>query len=302
MRLPKRVPEHVKENASFKLLQQCTPDMWIIREARTEDYGIDCYLELVPDSGYLVGHLASVQLKSTDTILWSQSKTHPEYRIASSPSIKTSTVNYWMGLQIPVFLCVAELTQGRMFWSNVKSHVRRNYRDLQTQETMTFRLSTARELCKAEMKELPFVYSYLLERNHVAFDHSVIDLLVHASDYRSFMDDHGWQDPFLEVEAQETIKLTHLCKAVRTVLEQTEASRVDPVPLSEWFKRDSEQWGTRLGDLHEATISRIIEELKPNFERAIRQAANAIANTEDFYWQSRNHALYEMCINLEYAG
>ncbi|WP_165835406.1 hypothetical protein [Chryseobacterium viscerum] len=50
MKLPKRVPQHISETASFKLFSSNIPDNWIIRDITERDYGIDCYLELVNEN------------------------------------------------------------------------------------------------------------------------------------------------------------------------------------------------------------------------------------------------------------
>lgn len=63
MKLPKRVPQHISETASFKLFSSKIPDNWIIRDITERDYGIDCYLELVNDNNELSGELALIQLK-----------------------------------------------------------------------------------------------------------------------------------------------------------------------------------------------------------------------------------------------
>lgn len=97
MKLPKRVPQHISETASFKLFSSKIPDNWIIRDITERDYGIDCYLELVNDNNELSGELALIQLKSRQTIPW----TKEDYYTLTGVDITTS--NYWFKFAVPVF-------------------------------------------------------------------------------------------------------------------------------------------------------------------------------------------------------
>ena len=47
MEFPKRALTHISESASWKILQNCLPPEWIIRDVTERDYGVDCYLEIV---------------------------------------------------------------------------------------------------------------------------------------------------------------------------------------------------------------------------------------------------------------
>jgi hypothetical protein len=104
---PKRTNTHVTEAGSWRLLQSLAPEEWIVREVSEWDYGTDAYIELVEATGEITGHLLSGQLKGVQSIEWQPSEDGG--RIARSPSVKTSTAAYWLGLPIPVFLFVADL-------------------------------------------------------------------------------------------------------------------------------------------------------------------------------------------------
>ena len=46
MKYPNRVPTHIAETRSWKILYEQVPDEWIIRQVTERDYGIDCFVEL----------------------------------------------------------------------------------------------------------------------------------------------------------------------------------------------------------------------------------------------------------------
>jgi hypothetical protein len=96
------------ESGSWRLLQTLAPHEWIVREVTERDYGIDCYIELVSANGYITGDLMSAQLKATEKIEWKASEAGGQ--MAASPSVKTSTANYWLRMPVPVFLFVADVS------------------------------------------------------------------------------------------------------------------------------------------------------------------------------------------------
>ena len=114
MKLPKRPETHVTEAESWRLLQSTAPKEWIVREVTERDYGIDAYIELASKDGHITGQLMSVQLKGVKGLGWKDSK---GIRSARSPQIKTTTANYWLLLPVPVFLFVADLEKGDVYYA-----------------------------------------------------------------------------------------------------------------------------------------------------------------------------------------
>ena len=46
---------------------------------------------------------------------------------ARTPSVKTSTANYWLDLPVPVFLLVADFKAKKVHYVSVKEHIRAEY-------------------------------------------------------------------------------------------------------------------------------------------------------------------------------
>jgi hypothetical protein len=138
VRYPTRHRSHVTETASFKRLDQCIPNAWIVRHASERDYGIDCLIEPVAvEGGPVTGDLLAIQLKGTQEIEWS-ADTDRVHATFSGTEVKT--VNYWMGLPVPVFLCVHDQKTDGVFYAPVKRQVRRRYSELLAQKTFGFQL------------------------------------------------------------------------------------------------------------------------------------------------------------------
>jgi hypothetical protein len=138
LRFPERTDTHVTEAESWRLLQNLAPKEWIVREVSERDYGIDAYIELVSKGGQITGELMSAQLKGVQEIDWKPSD--GGFRVARSPSVKTTTAAYWLGLPVPVFLLVADLSAGNIYFVAVKEGIRRRFEKLESQDTISFKL------------------------------------------------------------------------------------------------------------------------------------------------------------------
>ncbi|NMM14158.1 MAG: DUF4365 domain-containing protein [Rhodoferax sp.] len=117
---PVRAGTHVSESESLTLLRQSLPSHWVIREVGERDYGLDVYVEIVGTDRLLRGNLVAIQLKSQAKVPFSVSLP----RRATFHKVKRSTLNYWLGMPVPVFFCLACLASGRCFWVNIKQQDR----------------------------------------------------------------------------------------------------------------------------------------------------------------------------------
>ena len=113
MEYPQRIDTHISESISFIALSSALPKEWIVRELTERDYGVDLYVELVEKNGKVTGDLVALQVKSTNSVQFND-KGLFTYR-----GIKKSTINYWLGLPVPVFLIVVDLSNKHVYWSSV---------------------------------------------------------------------------------------------------------------------------------------------------------------------------------------
>jgi hypothetical protein len=294
MRYPRRVPAHIKADKSFRLLKDQTPETWIVRDVSQDDYGIDCYIELVPDSGDMTGHLVSVQLKSSDAIRWRASAGSANSLVSTFSGIRTTTTNYWMGMQIPVFLCVADLAENSVYWVNAKSQIRSNYTKATSQESISFLLHKSATL-GSNGEEDEFLLSYFRERAYDSFHAQVADLIVHAAEYYELIGDHGWQDPFLESEIADTVMATRLYNTLYSAAAHL-GIEWNQVPLSERFEQDAETWGQACsGLIHEATLGKLLHCLQPTLTEVLKRTVETITVLEGDYWRSSDPLLWSIC-------
>lgn len=118
MRFPKRHISHVSEKKALQILGNLLPKQWIIRELTERDYGIDLYVEIVSKSGFVTGHLLALQVKGVKNVKFNK---NGQYRFTK---VKVSTINYWLGLPVPVFVILVDLEKKVGFWSSVEVNQR----------------------------------------------------------------------------------------------------------------------------------------------------------------------------------
>ena len=291
MRFPTRAESHVAETASFKRLDRCIPDHWIVRHASERDYGIDCLIEpVVEPGGQVKGDLLAVQMKSIQEIAWNGTGENAE---ATFSGIKAETVNYWMRLPVPVFLCVHDRKTDEVFYARVKRQVRHRYQELQTQDTFGFRLSRkfVLDLSTASGKIL-----FLFSRTGTG-----------AASFRprhdgadrppgSFRTVHSEQHPPGLVHGGgdgDTRAPLHFHQTVATV---AWFSGIDwDVPSMDDFVREDQRLfkHDRMA-IHERTHDNALYALAPIFLKALRNGCEIVGEHEFDYWYERDPILAQL--------
>jgi Domain of unknown function (DUF4365) len=282
LRYPTRHQSHVTETASFKRLDSCIPSHWIIRHVSERDYGVDCMVEPVRrPGGPVVGDLLAIQLKGTKILNWSP---HDDFGFARATfsGVDTATVNYWMRLPVPVFLCVHEQESNALYFVGVKNQVRRRYKETRTQRTFGFELSTARDLSRPESHGLLYAM-YLHECARTAFASALTDLLVNRDSLVKYITGNVQRDEFMEVETSELVRLSRLYSNVKTVADFTDIAWTLPT-LDDFIQQDEQVFKDRYAIMHELTHDKVLRGLAPLLIAALRKACDVIAKLEHDYW------------------
>lgn len=304
MKLPNRPATHLTEAASWRLLQSLAPETWIVREVTERDYGIDAYIEITSEAGEITGDLISVQLKGTESLDWKAPKKKADKRPkkkdmgnldhrARSPQIATSTANYWERLPVPVFLFVADINAGDIFFSSVEPVIRRNYDKLASQDTLTFSLLKGLSLSQKVGPHLVEWYAGR-ERLHRDFVSQISQLVSHAETFHEFIGMNQGRDSFMEVEADAHLRFRALHQSCQMAAAYLGVDwKVDS--LSDLYKRDREQFQDEWVWLHEQTLDRALVQIEASFPALLRAAVDLIENVEGAYWRSHHPVLHALC-------
>lgn len=299
MKYPKRSISHIKESASWKIFNSKAPNEWIIRNVTERDYGIDSYVEIVSPNGDVRGELCSVQLKSSSTIEW-ELLPDSENKIARFPGIKKSTVNYWMGLPIPVFLVWVEIDSEKAYFSSIKQQVRINYSKYldPSINTLPFKVIDEYEL-GSDVGNLIFIAQYLKENEFKNLEHYLRGLFIHQEQYHDFIQMNQGRDPFLEVDYDRQLMLIHIYKLCFFLADYF---RIDwkVVDINEVYDEDKHIWNhDSYFLLHELSLDKILKDLEPVFENILRYAVKYITEIYENYWIVEDRPLFTMCANMK---
>ena len=197
MKLPKRVPQHISESNSFKLLGNKVPNNWIIRETTERDYGIDCYVELVNNNNELTGQIASIQLKSRETIPWDKNERY-------SIKINISTTNYWYYYAVPVFIFLADICEQEIYFLPVKKYIRQNFFEYQKQDNFIFSVRKDARFDKEKNLD-EFIKHFWSELHRDQFENEILYFISNIKNVIHFQKVHKSLDSKSSIEESDNI-------------------------------------------------------------------------------------------------
>ncbi|MFW9767049.1 DUF4365 domain-containing protein [Vibrio parahaemolyticus] len=155
MKYPRRIKTHISESKSFDIVSKALPSEWIVREMTERDYGIDLYVEIVKSDGSVTGDLVALQVKSTSDISFNKKNKF------SLSGINRSTLNYWEGLPVPVFVFLVNLYDENVYWCNIETDRRDGYYSGET-STISLRFEKDRDL--SDLGTALFMLTYIREK------------------------------------------------------------------------------------------------------------------------------------------
>jgi len=92
--MAKRTRNHILEDESRSFFKKSLPEIWVCRD-KTDDYGIDCEVEIFDKNGYSTGLVFWVQLKGTD---------EKEDKLIKKINFKKDKINQFISYDIPVLI------------------------------------------------------------------------------------------------------------------------------------------------------------------------------------------------------
>lgn len=154
MEFPERIANHIKESDSIDILNSKLPSEWIVREITERDYGVDLYLEIVGEDRKVTGNLVALQVKGTRNINFNSQDLY------TFSGIKKSTVNYWKGLPVQVFLILVEVEKKDVYWISINRELRVRQFDW-SKESISFTFNKEFNLnTLIGINEFHFIYLY----------------------------------------------------------------------------------------------------------------------------------------------
>lgn len=296
MKYPQRPSTHINETDSWKILQNSVPSEWLLRGVTERDYGIDCYLEMIGNDGSVRGDLISIQLKGTKSLDWKQNDKNNRQETTFS-GIKIETINYWMNLAVPVFLCIAETSTRKLYFAPIKNQVRTQYKKYRHQQSLGFTLST-KHLLDDDQGLLNFIICYVQEKNFNKLTELSRLLLIHLPQYYEFIINNQGLDPFLGVEPDEEIMFLHIYMTLHNICEIL-AIDWDIKWLSDIYSEDKKTWEDSCYHLHNLALTQIMPQLNKILIEVLKSIKKIMTVYQKDFWEINEYILYRKALVLD---
>jgi len=299
MKYPQRPSTHIKETDSWKILQNSVPSEWLLRGVTERDYGVDCYLEMVGRDGSVRGDLISIQLKGTESLDWKQNDKQNRQE-ATFSGVKIETINYWMNLAVPVFLCVAETTTKKLYFAPIKNQVRTQYKKYTSQQSLSFLLSN-KHMLDDDQGLLNFIICYIQEKSFKELIELSRLLLIHLPQYYEFIVGNQGLDPFLGVEPDEELMFTHIYMTLHNLCNVL-AIDWDIKWLSDIYKEDSTTWKDSYYNIHNLTFTQIMPQLNKKLLEVLESIKKIITEFQKEFWETKEYIIYRKAKKLDLSN
>jgi hypothetical protein len=173
MKYPTRDNKHIIESESFAALSSILPKQWIIRELTERDYGVDLYIEIVGKDGKITGDLAALQIKGTKNVNFKENGTY------TFSGIKRTTLNYWLGLPVPVFLLVFCQETRKIYWTSVEyNHREGRFKGKFKGKSKTVSLKFLIEADFSKKGLAMFMSTYIREKRWAEIENTIEKVLI----------------------------------------------------------------------------------------------------------------------------
>lgn len=285
MALPKRPKQHVTETASYRILKNTIPDEWILRDITERDYGVDCYIEIVGDDSHLTGDMAFIQLKGTDCVKWKGSEGG---NYTNLTGINKSTAEYWMELQVPVFVFMADISTNEIFSIPARESIRHNYYKFLKNSGFSLKVDRQKRF---SLKS--FLYDYRKERNYEQFKLHLITFISNLDVYIEFiMNNRGRHEQF-EVDSERHLYFIQMYNMLEFLANYLNV-HWSILPLEKIYNNDLKRWHDKFSLLHEDSLTYSLNGFSVILPSVISNALNIINDIESSFWINNENTIYNL--------
>lgn len=293
MELPKRIDKHITESASFKIFSNVIPNDWIIREVTERDYGIDCYIEVVNDKKQVTGELISIQLKGkANGIPW----TKENYYTFSG--IKMSTTNYWHLFPTPVFICLVDVLNNEVFYTPVKSDIKREYFTFKKQTSFSYRIERENKLSLGSIQT--FLKQYFKEKEIDLFEKELVTFVSSYHQYKHFIYSNTGRDCFMGIDHDRILFLEHFYNNIKYLHYYLDLLW-DIKSIDEYKKISVSKFGDAYR-LYEQEMDEVVTKLEEKMNPLMLEIKEIIWKEGNQYWMSKNNELFNIVANCNDDG
>ena len=267
----------------------------MIRHVTERDYGVDCIVEiaLARDKDFIVsGQMFAIQAKSTKRIAWRGEAGQRRTRVSG---LKVSTVNYWMKLPMPVFLCLHEGESDRVFFVDIKRFVRRKYPLLTGRKTVPCVINEYFAMNSDEGMYW-LIRLFNMESSFEHFAGALTFLLTHQMTFELHRERHQQAAAGKETDDASIAIMLGFLRACCLVAQYLMVEWKGPTVHSIWA-REGERFRTH--QMLESTIAWAYEELRAPYAELVAEGRRLVTEEERAFWLFREPFFVRACYSPE---
>jgi Domain of unknown function (DUF4365) len=288
--LPKRPENHIVESDSETIFRSLLPREWLVKDARQPDYGIDLQIEWT--GGNVMSAMTGlIQLKGTHSIPWNSKGE------CFRSDIETSTSNYWLQQDLPVFIVLVDLSEKRAFYSVAKTQIREQYAKLRKDKSISYKFTKDH----AEFIEghYPFYADFFHERKLKDRDAAIRELSRFQADFFEFHLANYQHEGYMQVDSEEKIRCLFdfladaekMASPLRTrLMLYTDHEKIYPI-----WKKERRYPGT----MTQWDMTLWLDQIDATLTQLIRRTKGVVLNWEKDYWAVVDPTLVERVANLK---
>jgi hypothetical protein len=200
-----------------------------------------------------------------------------------------------MKLPMPVFLCVHEAASDRVYFLDIKRHVRRHYLAFVRRKTIAFPLDDV--FCLSEETGVWWLIRlFNMESDFEAFAKSLLFLLAHKKSFDMHNERRQRCDPAQETADEDIAVMMSFLNACRTVSGYLLEDWKGPTVNSIW-----ELEGERFFDhqMQEGTLAWAYQQLAGPYHDILAKGRKLVTELERPYWLFRDPLLVRGCYSAE---
>jgi hypothetical protein len=292
MKLPQRTKQHKINTKGLALVTQLMADDWIIRNQVEEDYGIDLEIEFVKQ-GQVTGGIAKVQLKFTETSPYLSSDETAIY-------LPESTANYYLALDLPLYLFLADLKERTVYWINVQRSLRRNWK-VDT-KLRAVRLHKVSSLLTPESK-FYLIIDALSWRSWRRVYEDGFHYIADFANYMELANRCDYADSFMALESDELDRLKRFDQQTRRLLAAFAPFEIDrkKIPtLAELEQETVTKWKMHRTDIPYGVAKRATEPLSFAGFDVCKRIISVIIDKEQIFWMLCDLDTFNRLSNLDF--
>lgn len=292
LEFPKRADNHIRESASYKVLQSKIPSEWIIRDVTERDYGIDCYIELVDEQHMLKGEIAFVQMKSKDNLGWRNDNG------LRFDKIERSTTIYLKSFMIPTYIFLADLTTKELFFMSVKEYIAEHYAEYTGSKTFVYEFHRDRNRFTIDA----FSKSFRRNNRYEQYRNELQYFITNVNLYIDFMQVHNNLDCFLQIESGEMMVFESMHRNISFLQNYYETNhRLTSIEVL--YKRGEEKYGDPYEQtLFEGILTDFYDEFKQSILEIVDITKELVTKKECFYWMLEKKYIFDFFKNVDKDG